>query len=160
MSSVSKHFWYELYHIMSMAKVHPKKSIKVEEFTDWDFTTLPQNTKLYKVCMPEATNIKFYRNHKDSNKIRITFISINEEMKRRHKTIGLYERAIKIYRPIIFDLKWTISRFRPLVQSSWPSRFRSFKSKGQLLDSGPLTLADRLLSVLWTILLNQFWPPL
>ena len=45
--------------------------------------------------MPEATNIKFYRNHKDSNKIRITFISINEEMKRRHKTIGLYERDIK-----------------------------------------------------------------
>ena len=93
---------------MSMAQVHPKKSIKVEEFTDWDFTTLPPNTKLYKVCMPEATNIKFYRNHKDSNKIRITFISINEEMKRRHKTIGLYERAIKIYRPMILDLKWTV----------------------------------------------------
>ena len=75
----------------------PKKSIKVEEFTDWDFTTLPPNTKLYKVYMPEATNIKFYRNHKDSNKIRITFISINEEMKRRHKTIGLYARDIKGY---------------------------------------------------------------
>ena len=103
-----------------MAKVHPKKSIKVEEFTDWDFTTLPPNTKLYKVCMPEATNIKFYRNHKDSNKIRITFISINEEMKRRHKTIGLYERAIKIYRPIILDLKWTVSRFRKKCEKVFP----------------------------------------
>ena len=55
--------------------------------------------------MPEATNIKFYRNHKDSNKIRITFISINEEMKRRHKTIGLYERVTKIYRPRIPDMQ-------------------------------------------------------
>ena len=55
--------------------------------------------------MPEATNIKFYRNHKDSNKIRITFISINEEMKRRHKTIGLYECVTKIYRPRIPDIE-------------------------------------------------------
>ena len=40
--------------------------------------------------MPEASNIKFYRNAKDPNKVKITFISINEEMKKRHKTIGLY----------------------------------------------------------------------
>ena len=154
MSSVSKHFWYELYHIMSMAKVHPKKSIKVEEFTDWDFTTLPPNTKLYKVCMPEATNIKFYRNHKDSNKIRITFISINEEMKRRHKTIGLYERAIKIYRPIILDLKWTaLGDQRGFqIQSSWPSRFWFLKSEGQF----NCWIQDRLL---WQTVYFQFFEP-
>ena len=66
------------------------KEIEVDEVFEEDFTQFPPNTRLYRVTIPEATNVKFYRNHQTPNKVKITFISINEEYKRKYNTIGLY----------------------------------------------------------------------